>query len=240
MTVTDDRTTPGTVTPAPQDFPKIISVDDHILEPRELWQRELPASMRDRGPKVVRDRLKLHFSGGHYGFERGVPDGRWCDLWLYDDLVYPTGLLHASAGVPPAEVRNLPAVYEDFRPGTYDRDARLLDMDTNHVEAAINFPNTFPRFCGQGFSERPDKEVALACIQIYNDWMIDEWAGGSGRGRLIPLTLIHCGTRPWPPPRCAAARPRARTRCRSRRTRASWASPRSTPAPGTCCSRPAR
>ena len=38
-------------------------------------------------------------------------------------------------------------------------------MDANHVEAAVNFPNTFPRFRGQGFAERADKELALACIR---------------------------------------------------------------------------
>jgi predicted TIM-barrel fold metal-dependent hydrolase len=63
-------------------------------------------------------------------------------------------------------------------------------MTENHVEAAINFPNIFPRFAGQGFAERADKELALACLRIYNDWMIDVWSAGDGRGRLIPLTLI--------------------------------------------------
>jgi hypothetical protein len=33
-------------------------------------------------------------------------------------------------------------------------------MDVNHVEVAINYPNTFPRFAGQGFAERPDKSLA--------------------------------------------------------------------------------
>jgi predicted TIM-barrel fold metal-dependent hydrolase len=27
-------------------------------------------------------------------------------------------------------------------------------------------------------------------LRIYNDWIIDEWCGGDGAGRLIPLTLI--------------------------------------------------
>ena len=81
---------------------------------------------------------------------------------------------------------NVPAIYEDFRPGTYDQTARLADMDLNHVEAAINYPNTFPRFAGQGFAERDDKDLALACLQIYNDWMIDEWCGGAGQGPAHP------------------------------------------------------
>lgn len=188
------------VTPAPEDLPKIISVDDHILEPRELWQEMLPAGLKERGPRVSREKLKLNFVGGHYGFERGVEDGHWCDLWLYEDLVLPTGLLHAAAGFSPEEQQNIPAVYEDFRPGTYDRDARLEDMTLNHVEVAINYPNTFPRFAGQGFAEREDKDLALQCLQIYNDWMIEEWCGGAGKGRLIPMTLVPL----WDPQLAAA------------------------------------
>ena len=188
MTLTSDA--PGTITPAEVDLPRIISVDDHILEPRTLWQEQLPAADRERGPKVVREKVSLHFSGGNYGFTRDDPDGHWCDLWLYDDLVMPTGLLHAAAGVPQDEQRNIAAVYEDFRDGTHDRAARLADMDANHVEVSINYPNTFPRFAGQGFAERADKDLAMRCIQIYNDWMIDDWCGGDARGRLVPLTLV--------------------------------------------------
>jgi predicted TIM-barrel fold metal-dependent hydrolase len=178
------------VTPAETDLPRIISVDDHVLEPRDLWQRELPASMKDRGPRVHRERVRLDFSGGQITLLRDDPDGHWCDLWQFDDLIVPTGLLHACAGVPPEEQSNVPAIYEDFRAGTYDQIERLADMDRNHIEASICYPNTFPRFAGQGFAERADHALGLACLQIYNDWMIDEWCGGAGRGRLIPLTLV--------------------------------------------------
>jgi len=27
-------------------------------------------------------------------------------------------------------------------------------------------------------------------VRTYNDWMIDEWCGGAGRGRLIPMTIV--------------------------------------------------
>jgi predicted TIM-barrel fold metal-dependent hydrolase len=180
----------ASVTPAEVDLPLIISVDDHILEPRDLWVRELPPSLRDRGPRVVRERARLDFRGGRMLLERDVADGQWCDVWTFDDLVMPTGLLHAPVGRSPEEQANVPAIYEDFRSGAYDQTARLADMDANHVEAALNYPNTFPRFAGQGFAERADKELALAALQVYNDWMIDEWCGGAGRGRLIPLTLV--------------------------------------------------
>ncbi len=55
-------------------------------------------------------------------------------------------------------------------------------MDANHIDAAICFPNTLPRFCGQTFPERQDKELALLCVQAYNDWMIDEWCGRARAG----------------------------------------------------------
>ena len=86
-----------------------------------------------------------------------------------------------------------------MRPGCYEQAARLADMDENHTEASLCFP-TFPRFCGQTFLERGDTELALACVQAYNDWMIDEWCAGAGRGRLIPLTLIPL----WDPELAAA------------------------------------
>jgi predicted TIM-barrel fold metal-dependent hydrolase len=190
MTPTQKAITNVDVTPAEADLPNMISVDDHVMEPKELWQEQLPASLRERGPRTVREKVKLSFKGGHYGFERNVEDGQWCDVWLFDDLVTPTGLLHAPAGVPRDEQRNIPAVYEDFRDGTWDQTARLADMDLNHVDAAINYPNIFPRFAGQGFLERSDKELALTCLRIYNDWMIDDWCAGAGKGRLIPLTLV--------------------------------------------------
>jgi predicted TIM-barrel fold metal-dependent hydrolase len=188
------------LTPAEDELPLIISVDDHVMEPRDLWQDQLPANMKARGPRVVQERVKLEFVGGHYGFERNHPDGEMCDVWLFEDTAVPTGLLHGPAGMPREEQRNVAARYEDLRLGTWDRDARLADMTANHVEAALNFPNIFPRFCGQGFLERDDKDLAYACLQIYNDWMIDDWSAGSAKGRLIPLTLVPM----WDPELAAA------------------------------------
>ncbi|HVM67659.1 MAG TPA: amidohydrolase family protein [Acidimicrobiales bacterium] len=188
------------MTPAEADLPPIISVDDHIIEPRDLWLRELPASMRERGPHVVRERVRLDFKGGKLLLERDAPDGKWCDLWCFEELVTPTMLLHAAAGIESEHGADVPAVYDDFRPAAYDQAERLRDMDTNHVEVSICYPNTFPRFAGQGFAERTDRDLGLASLELYNDWMIEEWCGGAGRGRLVPLTLVPL----WDPDLAAA------------------------------------
>ena len=80
------------------DTPRIISVDDHVVEPPDLWTDRLPAKYKDRGPRVERDTAKFHFVGGVFSYEKGVDDGEWCDCWLYDDLVYPFPKLSAAVG----------------------------------------------------------------------------------------------------------------------------------------------
>jgi len=61
MTPTQKAVTNADVTPAEQDLPNMISVDDHVMEPKELWQEQLPASLRERGPRTVREKVKLSF-----------------------------------------------------------------------------------------------------------------------------------------------------------------------------------
>jgi predicted TIM-barrel fold metal-dependent hydrolase len=173
-------------------LPRIISVDDHVIEPKNVFVDRLPAKYLDRAPRLERkfgtptypvpDKMVLQEGEG--------PDARWCDIWLYEDLNYPiyAGLAQARLNDPSLDPLE-PVTFDDFAPGCFEQTPRLADMDANHVEAALCFP-TFARFCGQTFAERPDKELALLCVKAYNDWMIDEWCGGSAAGRLIPLTLI--------------------------------------------------
>ncbi|MFM8302934.1 MAG: amidohydrolase family protein [Actinomycetota bacterium] len=170
------------------ELPRIISVDDHVVEPPDLWSQRLPASLRDRGPRVVREKARFSFVGGVFSFERDVPDGDWCDIWLYDDLVYPFPKLSAAVGF--SDLDNTPVTFDEIRPGCWKQAERLADMAANWTDASVCFPNVLPRFAGQTFTERPDKDLALACVRVYNDWMIDEWCAGDGAGSLIPLTIV--------------------------------------------------
>jgi predicted TIM-barrel fold metal-dependent hydrolase len=176
------------------DLPRIISVDDHVVEPKDLWSARLPASRRDVGPRVIRARGVLRMSphGGARSIEDpDHPDARDTDVWVYEDMYFPLTVGFANVG--PARDAGRDSfelmTYDEMLPGCYDQAARLRDMDANHTDASICFP-TVPRFCGQTFLERSDKQLALECVRIYNDWMTDEWCGGLGRGHLIPLTLI--------------------------------------------------
>jgi predicted TIM-barrel fold metal-dependent hydrolase len=89
----------------------------------------------------------------------------------------------------PSEVDLIPMTLDEVRPGGYDRAARLADMDVDGVEAAVCFPNNFVRFCGQRFLEAKDRDVARDCLRVYNDFLLEEWQGGSD-GRLISSTII--------------------------------------------------
>ena len=170
------------------DIPRIISVDDHVVEPPDLWTSRLPAKYQDRCPRVERDSAVFNFEGGEFTYQKGVPGGAECDWWLYDDLVYPFPKLSAASGFETLDVE--PVTFDQIRPGGWKQADRLADMTANHVDASLCFPNVLPRFCGQTFLEREDKELALLCVQAYNNWIIDEWRAGDARGRLIPLTLI--------------------------------------------------
>jgi len=170
------------------DIPKIISVDDHVVEPADVWQKRLPKKYLDVGPRVVRAPLgEMTFVGGNFSYEKG--EGNPCDWWHYEDKKIPQTRLSAAVGFDRDEVKITAITYEEMRPGCYDPKARLEDMDVNWVEASLSFP-TFPRFCGQTFMEAKDMELADLCVKAYNDWMFDEWCGGSD-GRLIPLPIIQ-------------------------------------------------
>ncbi len=173
----------------PDDFPKIVSVDDHVVEPAHVWERWLPAKHRDKGPRVERRGIGTmrHVGGGTYE-QTFDPDGPQADCWVYEDLVYIHKRHVAAVGFDRDDMTMSPMTYDEMRPGCYEPKARVDDMELNWVEASLSFPS-FPRFCGQTFLEAKDRELAEACVYAYNDWMVDEWCGDSG-GRLIPLPII--------------------------------------------------
>src|SRR6478736_8247900 len=174
-----------------RDIPRFVSVDDHVVEPPHLFQRWLPKKWADdpRSPRVERKGIgKMEYKGGTtYEIEWDDSQPK-SDTWFYEDLVAPHKRHVASVGFDRDDMTMSPITYDEMRPGCYDPTARLSDMDINWVEASLSFP-TFPRFCGQTFLEAKDRELALACVFAYNDWMHEEWCGDSN-GRLIPLPII--------------------------------------------------
>ena len=146
----------------------LVSVDDHVVEPPDMFDGHLSDRWKDVAPRVV------HKDDG-------------TDVWVYEGQELPNIGLNAVSGRPPEEYGIDPTSFAEMRPGCHDVDKRVEDMDANGVLGSMNFPS-FPQFCGQLFARTEDKEQAEAMLRAYNDWHIDTWCG-SHPGRFIPLAL---------------------------------------------------
>lgn len=149
----------------------LISVDDHVVEPPDLFEKHLPAAYRNRDDVP---RIKRTDAGD--------------DVWLYDGRAFPNIGLNAVAGRPRADYGVDPTSFEEMRRGCWDVGDRVGDMNANGVLASLCFPS-FPRLCGQVFAEAEDKDLALVALKAYNDWHVESWCGAAS-GRFIPLGLV--------------------------------------------------
>jgi predicted TIM-barrel fold metal-dependent hydrolase len=171
------------------DFPRLISVDDHVVEPPTLWMDRLPAKYREVAPRVRRAQGRHTFIDGVHEFTEDTgPGTQQFDVWVYEDAQRIMTRGYAIAGYEDHDAED-PITYDDIMPGCYVQADRIKVLDENHTEASLCFP-TIPRFCGQLFLEAADKELALLGVRAYNDWMIEDWCGGDGHGRLIPNTIV--------------------------------------------------
>lgn len=169
-------------------FPLIVSADDHVVEPPHLWTERLPARFSDTGPRVVRERGAVRLHDGDFLYETR-DDGAPVDVWYYEDVRVPSTLPGAAVGYDLDDMEMRVMTFDDMRPGCYDPKIRLEDMDVAGIDRSLCFPNLFVRFCGQRFLFGKDRELALLCVQAYNDFIVDEWCAGSN-GRLLPLGII--------------------------------------------------
>ena len=151
----------------------LVSIDDHVVEPPDMFDDHVPARWADQAPKVVH---------GEDGTDRWMFQGR------------ETGMVGLNAVVswPPEEWGLDPAGFAEMRPGAYDVDERVRDMDRNGILASMCFP-TFAGFSGGHLGSGRD-ELSRVMIQAYNDWHIDTFAA-SHPGRFIPLAI----TPTWDP-----------------------------------------
>jgi len=157
----------------------LVSVDDHVVEPPNVFEGRLAKKYRDVAPQFVTRE-----------------DGT--SAWRYGDEEIGNIALNAVSGRPPEEYGMEPTSFDQLRPGCFDINERVKDMDANGVLGSLCFPS-FPQFCGQLFARTPDKDQALAMVQAYNDWHIDEWCG-THPGRFIPCPIPAM----WDPEAAAA------------------------------------
>ena len=125
----------------------IISVDDHLVEPPDLFTKRLAKKYLDRAPRVVEE------------------EGR--EYWLID------GGLELNVGGNARGRRSIDAPlggesvrFDEMRRGAWDIHERIRDMDINGIYASLGFPSMVFSFAGQRFMLRDPRSVSSASRPI--------------------------------------------------------------------------
>jgi predicted TIM-barrel fold metal-dependent hydrolase len=166
---------PNRVTFLPDPEPRerwatIFSVDDHMVEPPDIFDGRFPRKFADQAPRVVDTD-----NGGQ--------------AWLWNGQILPNVGFNAVAGRPREEHSFEPTRFDHMRKGAWDAKTRLEEMDINGVWASVCFPSFLPGFVGQRLTLWPDdEELAWAAMQAYNEWHLEAWCGADP-DRLIPQQL---------------------------------------------------
>jgi predicted TIM-barrel fold metal-dependent hydrolase len=147
---------------------RIISAVDHVIETPELWTQKLS---------------KSKFGGAIPHLERSL-DGN--DRWIVEDRQLPLTDM-ARVGALMSDRVSFVSRWEQVPKAAYDPAARLKVMDDDGIDTSVLYPS-LPGFSGEIFGAITDPDLELACVQAYNDWLIDEWAAASHR--FIPQCIV--------------------------------------------------
>src|SRR5262245_63879147 len=104
----------------------MVSVDDHLVEPPDMFEQVMPERWRDRAPRIIRTK-----------------DG--ADVWTFEGSIIPNIGLNAVAGRPREEYGIEPTAFDEMRPGCWNVDDRVKDMDAGGVLGSMCYP-WFPGF----------------------------------------------------------------------------------------------
>jgi uncharacterized protein len=150
----------------------VISVDDHVVEPPDLWTQGMSqAKWGDRIP---------HVAVQADGTERWVIEGQV----RASNSLAATGALSKDRGAEPQTWNQVPA-------GAYDPRARLAAMDSDGIDYSALFPSAAGG-SGEIICAIKDLDLQVECVRVYNDWIIDVWAACSSR--FVPQAILPAGS----------------------------------------------
>ncbi len=164
---------------------QVIDTDTHVIEPYDLWTSRV--SQKKWGDNV--------------------PHVRWDDKRQEDAWYFGKDRVAAAAGAAFAGWTKYPPIrpkkLEQAQTYTWDAAARLKVMDEYGIHAQILYPNVAGFGAGK-YLALGDKELMLACVRAYNDW-ITEWSSVAPK-RFIPQMALPF----WDIPACVTEMQRAR------------------------------
>ena len=156
-----------------------VDADGHVLEPPDLWDRELEPRFRDRPLGIRRDA-----DGLEYLEIAGRPS-----KMVRRNLPQGLGAMDLIGGIPtpPARARTGFGYLDNAGLGAWDATERLERLDRENLDLAILYPTLGVLW----EAECEDLELAQAYTRAYNRWIV-AFCAGSG-GRLVPIAHISLG-----------------------------------------------
>src|SRR6266536_3303785 len=125
----------------------LVSIDDHVVEPADMFEGHVPASYADQAPKVV-------------------VDGDGVEQWIFQGQRAGSTGLNAVVGWPKEDWGLDPSSLAEMRPGAYDVHERVRDMNRNGILASMCFPS-FAGFAASFFHGAPDKDLSTMMLKAY-------------------------------------------------------------------------
>jgi predicted TIM-barrel fold metal-dependent hydrolase len=154
----------------------VVDADGHVCEPPDLWERGLPARLRERAL-----RLRWNAATGY--------DEAWVEDWCITDR----GLVGlGNAGTSFADLGR-GRRYVDGHAGGFDPRARLAVLDAEGIDVAILYGGL-----ALSLPAIHDPELALWHCRVYNDWIAEFCAAD-------PKRLHAAAALPLQDPRAAVA-----------------------------------
>jgi predicted TIM-barrel fold metal-dependent hydrolase len=153
----------------------VVDADGHLCEPADLWERNLPASMRDRG-------IRLRWNEAT-GFD---------ECLVEDVMATERGLVGLGNAGESFENFGQGRHYEDCNPAGFDAHERVKVLDSEGIDISVMYPGL-----GLKLGGITDPQLAVASCAVYNDWVAD-WCSAA------PDRLKAVGALPMQDPEEAA------------------------------------
>ncbi|TMB20704.1 MAG: amidohydrolase [Deltaproteobacteria bacterium] len=128
-----------------------VDADGHVIEPADLWERELPPRFSARGFHI-----------------RWDAETEQEQVWAEERLLLPVGIVGVGMAGRPFEDVGKGVRYAELMPGGTDPRQRLRDMDREGIDVAVLYPSV-----GLFLEAIEDAALAEACCRVYNDWLAD-------------------------------------------------------------------
>ena len=148
---------------------RIISSDNHVIEPPDLWTSRIDPKFKGREPRVIR-----------------TEDGS--ERWFTDGIKGSGPFAGTQPGVrfEQPETLNTQGTYEDVRPGGYIPEEHVKDLDIDGIDVSIIYPTVGLQL----YCTVPDSELLSGTFRAYNDWLAEFCAPFPNRLKGIAMVNV--------------------------------------------------